>query len=66
MLTLVINPGGRARVVTIARALDLLGVELYQQPGRRPERTPEERRQHQAQLSRERRRRMQLRQEAGR
>ncbi len=57
MLTLVINPGGRRRVVTIAEALYLLGVDIHRS-GQAPDRTPEERRRHKQQLARELRRRM--------
>ncbi len=58
MLTLVINPGGTRRVVTIAEALYYLGVEI-RVPNHRSERTPEERRRHRAELRREYQRRMQ-------
>jgi hypothetical protein len=39
VLTLVINPGGERRVVTIAEAMYHLGVDIYRQ-GRARERTP--------------------------
>lgn len=61
MLTLVINPGGTRRVVTIAEALYYLGVDI-RGPDPGPERTPEEERRHRAELRREYQRRMQERQ----
>ena len=61
MLTLVINPGGTRRVVTLAEALYYLGVDI-RVPNHRPDRTPEERRRHRAELRREYQRRMQERQ----
>ncbi len=61
MLSLVINPGGTRRVVTIAEALYYLGVDI-RGPDHRPERTPEDTRHHQAELRREYQRRMQERQ----
>ncbi len=61
MLTLVINPGGTRRVVTIAEALYHLGVDI-RGPNHRPERTPEEKRRHRAELRREYQRRTQERQ----
>ena len=45
MLTLVINPGGRPRVVSIAEALYHFGVDISR-PNHCPERTPEERERH--------------------
>ncbi|MEN6343141.1 MAG: hypothetical protein ABFC89_11355 [Methanospirillum sp.] len=57
MLTLVINPGGTRRVVTIAEALYHLGVDV-RRPSHCPERTPEERRRHKNEKNREYRRRM--------
>lgn len=57
MLTIVINPGGTRHIVTIAEAPYLLGHDIPR-PNQSPERTPEERRRHDLEMSRERRRRM--------
>jgi hypothetical protein len=51
MLTLVINPGGTRRVVTIAEALYHLGVESCR-PKHIPKPTPEERRRRRRRLER--------------
>lgn len=61
MLSLVINPGGTRRVVTIAEALYYLGVDI-RGPDHSLKRTPEDTRRHRAELRREYQRRMQERQ----
>ena len=55
MLTLVLNPGGRSRIVKIWEALLHLGVDISR-PNHYPERTPEERRRRKAELHRKYRR----------
>ncbi|MEN6343402.1 MAG: hypothetical protein ABFC89_12700 [Methanospirillum sp.] len=65
MLTLVINPGGRPRIVKIVEALFHLGVDINR-PHHCPEMTPEELRLRKMARRRERRRRLQERREAKR
>ena len=57
MLTLVLNPGGRRRVMSIAEALYRLGVDISR-PSHCPARTPEERRRRKRETDREYRRRL--------
>jgi hypothetical protein len=59
VLTIVINPGGRRRVVTIAEALYLFGIDMGR-PSGKAARTAEERRRHKNEVNREYRRRRQL------
>ena len=61
MLTLVINPGGTARIVKIGEALLHLGVDISR-PSHLPAMTPEEKRQR----GKERRRQLQEQREAER
>ena len=67
MLTLVINPGGRPRIVKIVEALLHLGVDINR-PHHCPEMTPEEKRLHRRERRRQayHRRRLQERREAER
>ena len=59
MLTLVLNPGGTARIVKIVDALLYLGVDINR-PHHCPEMTPEEKLRHRRELSRRGYRRRQL------
>jgi hypothetical protein len=61
VLRLVINPGGRSRIMKIDKALLLLGVDINQ-PSHLPKMTPEER----IQRRKERRRQLQMQREAER
>ena len=55
MLTHVLNPDGRSRIVKIREVLRYLGVDITR-PNHAPERTPDERRRRNAELHRKYRR----------